>query len=243
VGRGREHDVGAAELLQTLAGRHLFGVHVLVRPELAGQLLLVGPARERDRSESHFGCELQAQVAQTANALNRHRVSGARAAIAECIVRRNARAEQRSRVHRLQRFGQPGQRLGRHHGVFRVATVMADAGDFRLDAIDEQALATIVAHEAVPAVPAHTDALTRRVIADPGTDRIHAPRDLVARNSRQREARIQRVLHHRVAVTDATRLYLDAHLPRARLGNITFHQLECAASLRNLNRSHFRHGA
>jgi hypothetical protein len=161
-----------------------------VRPELAGELLLVRAARDGDGAEAHARRVLDAEVAEAADALHGDRVTWARAAVAQRVERRDARTEERTGVRGVESVGDAGDGLARHDDVLRVATVVADPGDLALGAVQEVALATRVALEAVPAVPADADALSGLPGGDVGAHGVHLARDLVTGDARQDESRV-----------------------------------------------------
>ena len=126
--------------------------------------------------------------------------------------------------------GNARHRLVRHDDVLGVAAVVADAGDLRLLAVEEEALAARVAHEAVAAVPADADAVARLPLRHLGAHRVDAPGDFVAGDARQREPGKRPPLHERVAVADAARLDLDADLRGTRFRDLALDHLERASA-------------
>src|SRR5438105_5672574 len=239
--RGGEDHVRSAELLQPFGRGDLLGVHVLVRSQVPGQVLLVGAARDGDGAEAHVGGELEREVAEAADSLHGHRVSRPGAAVAKRVVGGDAGAEERGRLERGELVRNARHRFGGRHHVLGVPAVVADSGDLRLLAIDEEPLPAGRASEAVAAVPTDAHALAGLPSGHPGPDGVDASGDLVPGHARQLEPGEGASLDHRVAVTDATCLDLDADLSRSRLGDLPVHQLERCPGLRNLDGLHGRH--
>src|SRR4029450_3016621 len=94
---------------------------------------------------------------------------------------------------------------------------------------------------AVSAMPTTSDPLAVGPAYDACADRINYSGDLMSRNSRVLNTRIGALFGKRVAVTDATRLDLDAHLPCGRLRDFALDQFKGAIGLGNLHNSHLRH--
>jgi hypothetical protein len=69
-------------------------VDVVACAKLLCQRLLVSPSGNGDGAKAHLRCELYGQVAQPADAENRHRLSSAGTAIAQRVERRDAGAHQ-----------------------------------------------------------------------------------------------------------------------------------------------------
>src|SRR6267143_4372694 len=243
VGRRRQDEVGSPKLLQAFGRADLLRVDVLVRAELLSELPLVRAARYGDGPEAHARGELDAEMAEAADALDRHGVARARAAIAEGVVGRDAGAEQRRGFGGVQILGNARGGFVRHDHVLGVPAVVADAGDLFPLAVDEEALATGVADEAVAAVPADAYPVALLPLGHVGANFLDPTGDLVARNARIRNAWIGAELHQRIAVTDSAGFYLDADLPRRGLRKLVLDRLECAAGLRHLDGPHhLRHG-
>ena len=180
-------------------------------------------------------------MAQTADALHGHGVARPGPARAERVVGRDAGAEERTGVDGRELLRDARRRLVGHDHVFGVPAVVADPGDLRALAVDEEALATRGAHEAVTAVPADPDAVARFPLRHLRADRVDPPRNLVARDARKFEAREPAGPHEPVAVADAASLDLDPDLGGADLRHLALHRLERPACLRCLNGSHLRH--
>ena len=78
IGRGGQNHVRAAKRLQTRAAAVVVcGVDVIVRAELLGQRFFVSAAADRNRAKTHLARVLNAQMAQAADALDRHQFAGA----------------------------------------------------------------------------------------------------------------------------------------------------------------------
>ena len=75
-------------------------VNVVLRAQFPRQRLLVLPARDADRPETHLRRVLHAEMAEAAEAQHRDHVAGPRVAVAQRVVSRDARAHQRRGFHR-----------------------------------------------------------------------------------------------------------------------------------------------
>src|SRR5712664_288440 len=244
VGSRGQDQVGSSKPLQTLGRGDFVRVDVLVRPELLRELPLVRAARDGDGPEAHARGVLDAEVPEAADPLDRNGVARARAAVAERVVRREPGAEQRRRFGSADLLGDARDGFVRHHDVFGVTAVVADPGDLCALAVDEEALAAVVADEVVPAVPAYAHPVALLPLGHVGADLVHPTRDLVAGNAREGETWIAAELHQCVAVTDSAGFHLDADLPRRGLGYLARDQLECTSRLGDLDGPHHpRHGA
>src|SRR5439155_5063412 len=217
VRRGRQHEVRSSKLLQPCGGGAVGGVDVLVRAELLRELPLVGAARDRDRPETHLRGELDGEVSEAADALDRHGVPRTRAAVAERVVGGDSGAEQGSGVLGVELLGDPRGGFVRDDDVLCVTAVEADARHLRPLAVEEESLAAGSADEAVTAVPADAYPVALLPLRDVGADLVDTPGDLVARNARQLETRIGPHLDQRVTVAEAAGFDLDADLVRRRL--------------------------
>src|SRR5207248_861180 len=126
--------------------------------------------------------------------------------------------------------------------VFGIPAVVAHAGDLRLLAIDEEALAAGVADEIVSPVPADAHPVALLPFRHVGADLVDASGDLVAGDPGQLQARERSALHVRIAVADSAGLHLDTDLRRTRFWDLALDQLERSVGPRYLHRSHhFRH--
>lgn len=92
VGRGCENEVSAPKFLQGLGGRSGIGIEIFVSAQFLGQRFLVGAAPDGDGAKAHLAGVLNSEMAETADALDRDQVSGARSGIAQRVVNGNAGA-------------------------------------------------------------------------------------------------------------------------------------------------------
>jgi hypothetical protein len=66
-----------------------------------------------------------------------------------------------------------------------------------------------IAVSAIAAAPAHACALAGRPSGDSGSDFVDDPDDLVSRDARVNDPRVESILRHRIAVADSACLDLD----------------------------------
>ena len=93
-------NLAPAQAGQLRGGILLLAVDVEARAELLHERLLVFAARDRDGLEAHLRGELDAQVAEPADAEDRHRIAGPRAAVSKRVEGSHAPAHQGRRIHR-----------------------------------------------------------------------------------------------------------------------------------------------
>ena len=177
-------------------------------------------------------------MAEAADALDRYGIAGTSAAVAERVVRGDARAEQRGYLDGLELLGEVHASFVRHDRVLGIAAVVAESGDFLPFAVDEEAFAAGVADEAVAAVPADAHPVALLPLGHVGADLVDAPGDLVARNPRQRQAGKRAGLHEGVAVADSAGFDLDADLARGGFWELALDELERAIGLGHLYGPH-----
>src|SRR5699024_1775734 len=103
---------------------------------------------------------LNRQVTKTADALHGHGVTWTRTAVAQCVERGDAGAEQGRGIDCRKLRRHSGDRLLRHDGIFGIATVEGDAGDLSLLAVEKVSATARIALKAMPSVPAHTHSIT-----------------------------------------------------------------------------------
>ena len=89
-------------------------------------------------------------------------------------------------------------------------------------------------------MPAHADTLSLLPRGNARAQFIDDTRDFMSWNARILNAGPLAFFCEHVAVADAAGLYLDAHLPRARLRNLALDDLEIGSRFRNLRHFHWR---
>jgi len=126
--------------------------------------------------------------------------------------------------------------------VVGVATVIADAGDFFVNASNEVAAAASRTSSVVAAVPADADALAFFPNGDAGPDFVDDAGNFVARRTRISDAREEAVFDQMVAEADAAGLHADADISRGRLRDFALLQLEIGTGLGDYGDFHLGHG-
>ena len=154
------------------------------------------------------------------------RSPGARAALAQRVEGRDARAQQGRRVLGGQGVGDRGERRLGDDDVVGVPAVVGDAGHEAVHAADHVAAPARVAVAAVAAEPADPDPLAHlpreRVLAD-GLD---PAGDLVAGDARVLDTRHVALDGEGVGVADPAGLHADQDLAAAGGGDLALDQLE-----------------
>src|SRR5438093_9323278 len=211
----------------------------MVRAELFRERTFVFSARDRYRIESHPGCELHAEMTESADPQHCNDIAAFCAAVSERIESRHARAHQRRTIHSREFVRHTRQRFpGRDH-VFGITAVERDAGRQQRDfACKELALPAVIAIAAVAAVPANPDALASLPWLHAFAHSVNNSNHLVSRHTWILNTRPESFFDQRIAVTNSARIDLDPHPPRLRLGNISFNQFERPAGTRDLNNTH-----
>src|SRR5438132_2299796 len=170
--RGCANHARATELLQLLHRIDNVRVKVMMRAKFFGERSFIFSAAERHGLESHFPRVLNPEMSESADALYRDHVTGARARIAQCIENRHARAHEWPGLFRWQFIGNRRQRRSRGDHVLGVTAIEIDAGHLAIGAHRKIAAPTLVADEIVSAMPADTDALSFRPIGHAVADKI-----------------------------------------------------------------------
>src|ERR1700722_2214871 len=178
---------------------------------------------------------------QAADSLHSYQFSGAGSRIAQRIENCDAGTHQRSGFLRRQIVGQGGDGLRGHDHVLRIPAVeMKSSNLFKL-AVDEVTPAAGLAFEAMPAMPAHANTLSRRPQRNAVADGIDASSDLMAGNARILNA-WPSLLDQNIAMANAAGFDLDTNLIAPGLRNGTLDDLKIATGLGDLNCFHGRHG-
>ena len=91
---GGENDAGPAQRLKS--GGRVFGlaVDVMVGPQLPGQRLLFRTAGDGRHTKTHPVHELDAQMPEAADALDRHEIAGPGGQVSQRVIGRHAGAQQ-----------------------------------------------------------------------------------------------------------------------------------------------------
>jgi hypothetical protein len=186
--------------------------------------------------------ELNAEVAEPADPLDGNEVARQRATVPERVERREARAQQRRGLGRIERFRHARQRHGRHEQVLAVAAVVADSADLRIRTVRKVSAAAGETGAILPAVPADADAVARL----PGRHAVagfvdHAG-DFVSRHAGICHAREKALLRVRIAVADSTGQDTNPDVSRQGCWNLALDNLEVGAGLRHLYDLHARPG-
>jgi hypothetical protein len=125
--------------------------------------------------------------------------------------------------------------------VVTVASIVGDARYLAPLAGKKITTATGLAAPTIPAVPTNADPLALGPTHDASANCVNESGHLMSRNSRILNAGEGPLLYQRVAVADATRLYLDAYLPRSWLWNFSFDKFKGTIRLSHLYDTHLRH--
>src|SRR6266568_2971761 len=144
----------------------------MMRAQFFRERLFVFPATKRHGFESHSPRVLDTEMSESADSLDRNNVTGPRARIAQRVEHRHPCAHERSRFFRWQFVGNYGQCFRPCDHVLGISAVGIDAGDFAINAHSKIAALALCADEAMPPMPADTDALPLFPIRDTIADRI-----------------------------------------------------------------------
>jgi len=199
------------------------------------------PASHGRDAISEFICELNAQVAESPNALDGHKIAWNSAAVAQRIKCRDAGAKQRSGFGRFEGVRNARNGFDWREHVLLEAAIEVESGNRAIFAIREIACAACGASVVLTAVPAEADGITFFSGCDARTDFVDHTCNFVARDARKLEARPQAVLDVVIAEADAAGLHLDAHLAVTRRWNFPLDDFEISARLRNLRNFHLCH--
>ena len=103
-------------------------VDVVLRPELARETLLVGASAHGGGAETHLRRELDAEVAEAADAEHGNQIARQRAGVAQGVERGDAGAEQRRCLGRVEIVRHGGERVRRAGHGLGIAAVIGDTG-------------------------------------------------------------------------------------------------------------------
>src|SRR2546428_8656640 len=191
--------------------------------QFARQRFLVVSSVDGHRLEAHLPRVLNSQMPQSANTVDRDDLSSARAGVAQRVVHRDACAHERPCFLRGQFIRNRSQRGHRRNHVLGVSAIEIDARDFSINTHCEVTAPALFTHEAMSTVPANANTLPflpcRNVVAhciDPSCD-------FMTWHTRILESGPETLFDKGIAMANATRFYFDAHLPRARLGDIALY--------------------
>jgi hypothetical protein len=183
------------------------------------QLLFVRSASQRHGPESHTLRELDAEVAQTADALYRDKISGTQSGIAKRVVCRNASAQEWSRFRGCEFIGNRGESAGLGNHDLRVPAIGRDTGNDRMQAIHKIAPLAGFAFTILAAEESYSNALPNFPIGNAWANHFDATYDLMSRHSRQSQARKWSFDRCCVGMTYSAGLDAQAHLSRPWLRN------------------------
>src|SRR5262245_64770495 len=99
-------------------------------------------------------------MTEPADSLNRDQIARKRPAVSERVEGGHPGAHQWRGLGGIQRLGHPGHRLDRRDHELLIATVVADAAEERVRAIDEIASSAGSARPVLTPMPADTDAFS-----------------------------------------------------------------------------------
>src|SRR4029077_18837115 len=160
AGGGGENRFGAAHALKSGGGVVHGGVDVDVGAQIFSELFLVSATADGYGAKSHLAGELDAEMSQAANALDRDEISAAQAGVANGVVGGDARAEERGGFRGAELIGDRRNAAGFGDHDFGIAAVDGDAGYDGVQTIHNVAAAAWLAGTVFAAEEADADALT-----------------------------------------------------------------------------------
>src|SRR4029077_3531064 len=145
--------------------------------------------------------ELDTEVPEAADPVDRNQLAGARAAVAQGVEGREAGAQKRRGRHGVQLRRNPRQGTGMRQHVRGIAAIATHAGSaLEVEARERVTMTAVQAVAARPAGPAHTDARPWGPALHVRTDRLDDADHLVPRNARIFQARHATADRYHVAV-------------------------------------------
>ena len=217
-------------------------VDVVECAQLRASGSLSAAARDPDRPKAHFGGELDAEVAESAEAENRDQFTRAGAAIAQ-------RVEGGDPAH-MSGAASTGESCSRNRGkcfgagdhVLAIAAIGKKPGDARhCPAGKKLATAARIAVATVAAIPSDADPLAAGPPGDARSDGIDDTDHFVSRYDWIFHARKTSMNAESVAMADAAGLYLDPDRAGFRFGNVALDDFKRTVGAGNLDDTHFRH--
>src|SRR5712692_4763967 len=212
-----------------------------MRAEFPGQRGVFRPAADGGDLVAEFTGKLNSKVPQAADALHGNEVRWHSPAVAEGIEGGDSRAHQRTCLCGIQALRHGCERFDRGEHVFLIAAVIADAGNFQVEAIRKISAAASNASAVLPAVPANADALAFFPARDASAHVINHSGDFVSGRTRILNAREESFFCDEVAVADATSLHANAHVPGGRVWNFTLDDFKIRSRFWHLCHFHLCH--
>src|ERR1043166_911003 len=190
----------------------------MMRTQFSGQRFFVFPATKRHGFKSHFSRVLNAEMSESADALDGHNITGAGSGIAQRIENSDACAHERPRFFGWKFVRDPRQRFRRRDHVLGVTAIKIDPRDLAINAHSEIAATALVTHKIMAAVPADADALVSFPVRHVISQGIDAPRNFMSWHTWILQPRPQTVFDQDIAMANAARVHFHPNLSCARLG-------------------------
>jgi hypothetical protein len=200
-------------------------VDVVVRAEVPREVGLSRSPGDGDDVRPHLPRVLQAEMTESADALNGDQVTGLQLCFEQCVVGREPGTEQRRRVDGRHLLGDRDQAGLACVEVFGVAAVDGAAGNGLIGAGGEAAATALRAHAAVSAEEANADPVTDRPTGHTIADGVDPAEGFVPGHHADLRRRM-RVDGDRVAVADPAGLYLDADMSGDRPDELSPRRLQ-----------------
>src|SRR2546428_1733968 len=162
------------------------------------------PAADGGDLVAEFTGKLNSKVPQAADALHGNEVRWHSPAVAEGIEGGDSGAHQRTCLCGIQALRHGCERFDRGEHVFLIAAVIADAGNFQVEAIRKISAAASNASAVLAPVPADADALAFFPAGNAGADVVNHACDFVSGGAGILNAGPVTFFYEAVAVADAT---------------------------------------
>src|SRR5215468_1007143 len=162
--------------------------------------------------ESHMPRKLDTEMPKAADALHGDQVAAAQASIAQSVIGRHSRAEERGSVNGTEFVGNGSDRacLRDHH--FRISSVLVYSQNHGVLAIHDVPAPARYAHAVFTGNESDTHALANFPPRHSAAQRVDAANNLMPGNARQSQTGVNSHDRGRVGVTDSACFHPDANL-------------------------------
>src|SRR5216683_7794113 len=226
-----------AEFLQFSGRVHCGTVDINIRAKLFRKCVIAAASYSGNAITGFLG-ELNSQMTEPANSLDRDKVARQSSAVAESIERSYAGAHQRGGIYIAKRLWHPGQGFHRRNHEFLVASVVADSANLTIRAIHEVSSPARQTSAILAAVPADTYSLALLPVLHACSELVYHASYFMSGNTRIGNSGKESLLGHYITVADSTCLNANPYVSRTRFRDFTFHDFKIGSRLRYLHNFH-----
>src|SRR3984893_11810504 len=218
-----ENRSGSAHALQYRCGIVNGSVDVDVCAQIFRKLFLIASTPDCDSTESHVPRKLDAKMAKSTHALHSDQISAAQAGVANSVIGRDTRAEERSGFCGCEFIWNRSQGacFSDHH--FRISSVRGHSRYHRVLTIHTIPASARFAHPVFSGNEADTNPLTDFPSGHPASKGFNAANHFMSGHARQSQTGVDSRHRGSIGVTDSTCFHPNADLTCSGLGDLPFH--------------------